>query len=137
MKNKIETPSISKVKKFSNIVVDTINVIGEIKLLAQAKNIPTNEINFNILSYKTTYKMDEEDGWIAIKEHKQLVNFHKDISYILDNKLKIKQDYKIELYHDVREKSRKKFNLIFGVNKQSTKAVATIKSIEISNIIQS
>ncbi|TKX34197.1 flagellar assembly protein A [Campylobacter taeniopygiae] len=94
----------------------------ELLEVSSRTNIDLNELDFKLLAFSTQYCFNDNQ-WEKISE-KDLSLFEKD-EVFLKNDLKIKQEYKIEIFHRINEdKLAHAVKLI--ANKNLTKIVAQI-----------
>lgn len=106
------------------IISYTQNPYQELLSVAQRTNININELDFNLLSFSTQYRFNSDSEWNKISE-KDLNLFDEDENFLKEN-LQIKQEYKIEIFHNANINTS--FNAIKLVaNKTLTKIVAQIE----------
>ncbi len=121
--NPIDENSIQQTE-FQNIIVDTENINQELKNISSTKNIPLNELDFNLISVKTVFKAHKDDEWMEV--NKNNIEQFKDEDFLLNEELLIKQQYKIEIF--IKENEDKLiFDIGLGTNKYLTKIIATVK----------
>ena len=108
------------------IISYTQNPYQELLSVAQRTNININELDFNLLSFSTQYRFNSDSEWNKISE-KDLSLFDEDENFLKEN-LQIKQEYKIEIFHNTNANANTSFNAIKLVaNKTLTKIVAQIE----------
>ncbi len=117
----------TKKPEFKSIIVESENIPREIKSIAAANNIPLWDIDFKIIKVKTLYLLDKDTGWIEADEEK-LKQF-KDKDFLLNEKLKIKQMYKVDIFKIDSEESDTNIlpPIVLGGNKSLTKIITTVK----------
>ncbi len=123
-KNKDENETYSDEVNFQNIIIDTENINQELKNISSSLNIPSNQLDFTILSFKSVFKTHKDDEWMEI--NKSNIEQFKDEDFLLNEELQIKQQYKIEIFLK-DEESMPLLDIILGGNKFLTKIVATVK----------
>ena len=110
---------------FKPIVIDTINVIKEIKNVAIANHLKPTELAFKLLR-TTTYYSDEksENNEMNAEEMKLLL----DDNFLLNPNLKITQHYRVEIYKiaDEEESHTLLPDITLSGNKNLTKIIAII-----------
>lgn len=119
-----ETDDAVETTEFKSIIVDTTNVIEELKNVAVANHLKTTDLSFKILKV-TTYYSDEksENNQVGEEEEKLFL----DDAFLLNPALKITQHYRVEifkinLHHDIHDLPQ--INL--SANKNLTKVVAMV-----------
>ncbi|HED5992037.1 flagellar assembly protein A, partial [Campylobacter coli] len=109
------------------IISYTENPSRELLSVASRTNIALNELDFHLLAFSTQYCLENTE-WIKIAE-KDLTLFEKDEVFLKED-LQIKQEYKIEIFHQTRQdKTANAIKLI--ANKNLTKIVAQINFNEL------
>lgn len=103
------------------IISYTENPSRELLNVASRTGINLNELDFHLLAFSTQYRFGDIE-WKKITE-KELVLFDKD-EIFLKNDLQIKQEYKIEIFHNNNNKTSDYVKLV--ANKNLTKIVAQI-----------
>lgn len=104
-------------------ILHTKDPYKELLLFASEKKCNLEEIDFKLLSFTSFYKIDDEE-WIKANE-KELKIFEEDEKFLTPD-LKIKQEYKIEIYF---KKNLKKeyFEIDLKINELQTLVSAVIK----------
>lgn len=112
---------------FQSIIVDTEDVIKELKAVSSAYKIPINKIDFNILEVKTFFKTSENEEWEELGEDKKDM-FESD-EFLLHEELIVNQQFKIEIFELPKENKKQETlpNITLGANKTLTSILATIK----------
>ncbi len=123
-KSKDENEITEDSSEFQNIIVDTENINKELKSISSSQNIPLNELDFSLLSYKSVFKTHKDEEWMEINEEN--INQFKDEDFILNEELQIKQQYKVEIFK-TEKNSSPLLEIILGGNKYLTKVIATVK----------
>jgi len=115
--------------EFKSIVVESENVPREIKSVAAANKIPVNELDFKIIKIKTMCSLGADEGWIEADDEQ--LNKFEDRLFLLNQDLKVKQTYKVNIFKKENEENENILPVItLGGNKLLTKVIATIKSNE-------
>ena len=110
---------------FKPIVIDTINVIKEIKNVAIANHLKTTELAFKLLRTSTYYSDEKsENNEMNAKEMKLLL----DDTFLLNPNLKITQHYRVEIYKiaDQEEIHTLLPDITLSGNKNLTKIIAIV-----------
>ncbi|ATB69562.1 hypothetical protein SJPD1_1453 [Sulfurospirillum diekertiae] len=119
------TQSDGDVSEFKSIVIDTINVIKELKNVAIASHVKPTELSFKLLR-TTTYYSDEksENNEMNEEELKLLL----DDSFLLNPNLKLTQHYRVEIYKiaDQEEDHTILPDITLSGNKTLTKIIAMV-----------
>lgn len=123
-KSKDENETQTDEVNFQNIIIDTENINQELKNISSSQNIPLNQLDFTIVSFKSVFKTHKDDEWMEI--NKSNIEQFKDEDFLLNEELQIKQQYKVEIF--LKEKNSKPIlDIVLGGNKFLTKIIATIK----------
>ncbi len=123
-KGKDEDDKQTQELTFQNIIIDTENVNQELKNISSSQNIPLNQLDFTLLSFKSVYKASKDEKWTEI--NRSNIEQFRDENFLLKEELQIKQQYKVEIF--LKEQKRAPIiDIILGGNKFLTKIVATIK----------
>ncbi len=123
-KSKDENENQTQEVGFQNIIIDTENVNQELKNISSSQNIPLNQLDFTLLSFKSVFKTHKDDEWMEI--NKSNIEQFRDEDFLLNEELQIKQQYKVEIFLKEKDKSPI-LEIILGGNKFLTKIIATIK----------
>ena len=110
---------------FKPIVIDTINVIKEIKNVAIANHLKTTELAFKLLRTSTYYSDEKsENNEMNAEEMKLLL----DDTFLLNPNLKITQHYRVEIYKiaDQEEIHTLLPDITLSGNKNLTKIIAIV-----------
>lgn len=115
-----------KIKSFDPIIIDTQNIIKELRTVSSAQKIELKYVDFSILEIETEFRTNPKEEWEKITKEKEDLLDSDD--FFIHPELEILQKFKIEIY-DLRTK---KDNIILpdiklGANKAVTKVVATVK----------
>jgi len=111
---------------FAPIVIDSQDVVRELKNVASANKVEANAVDFNLLKISTLYKLEGEEEWTEADES-QLKLFDDD-AYFLNPDLKIEQHFKIEIFDARSQVSATPLpDLSLGANKNLTRVIATVK----------
>ena len=104
------------------IIAHTENPVRELLAVSSRTGINVNELDFELLAFSTQYKLQNQD-WTKISE-KELSIFENNEMFLKED-LQIKQEYKIEIFHNQNEDELfKAVHLV--ANKNITKIVAKI-----------
>jgi hypothetical protein len=119
------------VQTFDSIVIDSQDVVRELKNVASANKVTPNIVDFNILKISTLYKLEGEEEWTEIDESG--LKIFDDDAFFLNPELKIEQHYKIEIFDSRAQVSVTQLpDVSLGANKNLTRVIATVKkSIDI------
>ncbi len=123
-KSKDENENQTQEVGFQNIIIDTENVNQELKNVSSSQNIPLNQLDFTLLSFKSVFKTHKDDEWMEI--NKSNIEQFRDEDFLLNEELQIKQQYKVEIFLKDKDKSPL-LEIILGGNKFLTKIIATVK----------
>lgn len=120
-----ETTHSAQEADFKPIIVDTTNIIKELKDVALANHIKASELDFKLLKV-TTFFSDDKNEHIELDEEKMKLVL--DDAFLLNPYLKFTQHYRVEIYHKASHKSTtENLPLInLSANKNLTKIVATV-----------
>lgn len=107
------------------IISHTQNPYAVLFSVAQRTKINVNELDFTLLSFSTEYRFESKDEWSKLSE-KELSLFDEDENFLKEH-LQIKQEYKIEIFHDPNKNANEVANAVKLIaNKSLTKIVAQI-----------
>ncbi len=123
-KSKDENENQTQEVGFQNIIIDTENVNQELKNISSSQNIPLNQLDFTLLSFKSVFKTHKDDEWMEI--NKSNIEQFRDEDFLLNEELQIKQQYKVEIFLKDKDKLPL-LEIILGGNKFLTKIIATVK----------
>ncbi len=114
----------SETSAFKPIIIDTINVIKELKNVAIANHIKPTELSFKLLKTTTFYSDEKsENNEMSDEEMKLFV----DDNYLLNPNLKFSQHYRVEIYKTTDEVEEVILpDISLSGNKNLTKIIATI-----------
>jgi len=114
----------SETSEFKPIIIDTINVIKELKNVAIANHIKPTELSFKLLKITTFYSDEKsENNEMSDEEMKLFV----DDNYLLNPNLKFSQHYRVEIYKTTDEVEEVILpDISLSGNKNLTKIIATI-----------
>ncbi|MDD2384675.1 MAG: FapA family protein [Sulfurospirillaceae bacterium] len=115
---------------FKSIIIDTANVIKELKHITEANHLKPTDLGFKILKIMTYYSDEKSENNEMNEDEQKLL---LDDNFLLNPHLKIKQFYRIEVYKQTKENSLDFLpTIMLSANKNLTKIVATIsKSHEV------
>ncbi|MDD3344150.1 MAG: FapA family protein [Sulfurospirillaceae bacterium] len=116
--------------EFKSIIIDTANVIKELKHIADANHLKPTDMGFKILKVMTYYSDEKSENNEMTEEEQKLF---LDDNFLLNPNLKIKQFYRVEVYKQTSETNTELLPTItLSANKNLTKVVATVlKSHEV------
>lgn len=114
------------IQSFEPIIVDTKNVVKELKTVSSTQKIELKYVDFSLLDVATIFRTNPNEEWESLTEEKKDI-FDSD-DFFIHKELEIFQQYKIEIF----DSRTKKENLILpeiklGANTNITKVVATVK----------
>ena len=119
------TPHDGGASEFRSIIIDTTNVIKELKNIAIANHLKPTELNFKLLRV-TTYYSDEksENNEMNEEELKLLL----DDAFLLNPNLHLTQHYRVEIYkiENYEDDHTLIPNITLSGNKNLTKIIAMI-----------
>ena len=120
-----ETTDSSQEADFKPIIVDTTNIIKELKDIALANHIKASELDFKLLKV-TTFFSDEKNDHCELDEEKMKLIL--DDTFLLNPQLKFTQHYRVEIFHRLSNKNdtHELPTINLSANKNLTKIVATI-----------
>ena len=110
---------------FKSIVIDTLNVIKELKNVAVANHLKSEDLAFKLLS-TTTYYSDEKSENNEMTEEEQKLLY--DDTFLLNPNLKLAQHYRIEIYksEDQEDEHTPLPDITLSGNKSLTKIIAMV-----------
>ncbi len=112
-------------KEFEPVIIDTTNVMDELKHVASSHNININRLTFKLLKTTTTFKVSKDEEYRELTpEDKKLF---EDNDFLLNPELKIKQHYKIEIFEKKEKEDEIIPEITLSGNRLLTKIVATVK----------
>lgn len=119
-----ETDDAVETTEFKSIIVDTTNVLKELKNVAASNHIKASELSFKILKVTTYYTDEKSENNLVSEEEAKLF---LDDAFLLNPALKITQHYRVEIFkidmhHDIHDLPQ--INL--SANKNLTKVVAMV-----------
>jgi len=116
--------------EFKSIIIDTANVIKELKNVAIANHLKATDLSFKVLK-TTTYYSDEKSENIQVGEEE--AKLFLDDAFLLNPNLKITQHYRVEIYkQEVHLDPHELPPIALSANKSLTKVVAIVsKSHEV------
>lgn len=111
--------------EFKSIVIDTTNVIKELKNVAVANHLNPSELSFKLLR-TTTYYSDEKSENNEMTEEEQKLLY--DDNFLLNPNLKFIQHYRVEIYKiiDQEDDHTPLPDITLSGNKNLTKIIAMI-----------
>jgi len=120
----------SETPEFKSIIVDTTNVIKELKNVSVANHIKASDLRFKILKV-TTFYSDEKSENIQVGEEE--AKLFLDDAFLLNPAIKITQHYRVEIYkNDLHQDPHELPPIALSANKSLTKVVAIVsKSHEV------
>ncbi len=111
---------------FKSIIVESENIPRELKSVAVANKLRVDELDFKILKVKTLYSDGKEEGWIEVDDAKLKMFDSED--FLLNENLKIKQSFKVDIHKKIDEEERPKLpDITLSGNKLLTRIIANIK----------
>ncbi len=113
--------------EFQSIIVDTKDVVKELKAICSTYKLKPQDIDFNILECHTFFRTSEDEEWEELND-KNREMFESD-EFLVHENLQINQNYKIEIFKiDLQKHANDKLPTItLGANKTLTNIIATIK----------
>jgi hypothetical protein len=125
-----ETDSSSETPEFKSIIVETANVVKELKNVSIANNLKVSDLSFKILKITTFFSDEKTENNQAGEEEMKLF---LDDAFILNPNLKITQHYRVEIFkNSINSPMFHLPTITLSANKNLTKVVAMIaKSNEV------
>lgn len=122
----------SEVAAFDPVVIDTKEVLKELRHVASNYKTSLKNVDFRVLEYMTFFRTNPEEEWEELTEKKKDM-FESD-EFMSHESLEISQQFKIEIF----EAKKKSFdahmpNITLGANRTLTSTVTTIhKSYDVT-----
>lgn len=118
------TDETTESSEFKSIIIDTINVMKELKNIAVANHIKPTDLSFKILKIATFYSDDKsEDNEMGEEEMKLIL----DDAFLLNPIIKFKQRYRVEIFKIEKEEDIDILpQITLSGNKSLTKIIATV-----------
>ncbi len=113
-----------------SIIVDTKNPYQDMEFIASNAGVSVDNVDFNIISVDTRYKLKPEDDFISAIDSE--LRMFDDDEFMSNPNLSISQNYKVEFFDRRVKKQPMLPKVSLGTNKNMTKVVASIK--EDSNV---
>lgn len=114
---------------FSPIVIDTINVMKELKNIAAAHKLKTSDLNFKLLRAATFYSDDKTENVEVTPENSKIF---QDEIFMLNPHLRIFQHYRIEIFQIEKEPIIALPEITLSGNQNLTRIIALVsKSHEV------
>jgi len=125
-----DTDKSSETPEFKSIIVETTNVVKELKNVSIANHLKLSELSFKLLKVTTFFSDDKIENNQAGEEEMKLF---LDDAFILNPNLKITQHYRVEIYKIIDTDTSTSLPAIaLSANKNLTKIVAMVsKSNEV------
>ena len=115
-----------EVSTFEPIVIDSQDVVRELKNVASANKVDVGVVDFNLLKISTLYKLEGEEE-LSEADQSQLGMFDDD-TYFLNPDLKIEQHFKVEIFDTRAQVSTTPIpDISLGANKNLTRVIVTVK----------
>ena len=110
--------------EFKSIIIDTVNVIKELKNIAVANHLKSTDLAFKILKISTFYSDDKsEENEMGEEEMKQVL----DDAFLLNPTIKFKQRYRVEIFKIQHNDDLELIpQITLSGNKSLTKIIATV-----------
>lgn len=112
---------------FEPIVVDTKDVIKELKAVASTYKVPLANVDFHLLETSIFFRTNANEEWEKLVENKKQL-FETD-EFFLHEGLQIASEYKIEIFYNNLQDQLNFPTISLGANKTLTNIVATIQKI--------
>lgn len=110
--------------EFKSIIIDTTNIIKELKNVAIANHLKPSDLSFKLLKVTTYYSDEKSENNLVGEEELKLF---LDDAFMLNPHLKITQHYRVEIYKiDEQEVQEEIPEINLSANKNLTKVVATV-----------
>jgi len=119
-----DTDTSSETPEFKSIVIETANVVKELKNVAIANHLKLSELSFKILKVTTFFSDEKTENNQAGEEELKLF---LDDAFILNPNLKITQHYRVEIFKNSEHTPPLHLPTItLSANKNLTKIVAMV-----------
>lgn len=119
-----ETPTDSEKDEFKAIIVDTTNVIKELKHVATSHHLKPTDLSFKLLKVSTFYTDDKSENNEMGEEEMKLF---LDDAFLLNPNVKFTQHYRVEIFKsNVKPSLEELPEINLSANKNLTKVVATV-----------
>lgn len=120
----------NEASEFKSLIIDTANVIKELKHIAEANHLKASDLSFKIHKIMTYYSDEKSENNEMNEEEQKLL---LEDSFLLNPNLKLRQLYRVEIYKISDENSLVHIpEISLSANKNLTKIVATVaKSHEV------
>ena len=110
--------------EFKPIVIDTTNVMKELKNVAIANHLKSTELSFKLLRITTYYSDEKSENNLMGEEEMKLF---LDDQFLLNPNLKFSQHYRVEIYKIIDEEENIFLpDILLSGNKNLTKIIARI-----------
>lgn len=122
---------LDRERKIENIVLETENVLNELKNIARSFHVDESSLDFTLLGYKTFIKdnSEKDSGWLEINKE-SLLELDRE-KFLLNQNILFKQIYKIEIFEKwEREEENIDLKIVLGINRLLTKTIVTVKKSE-------
>lgn len=119
-----ETQIDSEKDEFKAIIVDTTNVIKELKHVATSHHLKPTDLSFKLLKVSTFYTDDKSENNEMGEEEMKLF---LDDAFLLNPNVKFTQHYRVEIFKsNVKPSLEELPEINLSANKNLTKVVATV-----------
>lgn len=109
---------------FKSIIIDTTNVMKELKNIALAHHIKPTDLAFKLLKTNTFYSDEKSENNEMGEEE---MKFFLEDSFLLNPNIKLKQHYRVEIFKIDSQKDKPILpEVTLGGNKNLTKVIATL-----------
>lgn len=107
---------------FEPVIVDTREVVKELKAVASTYKLPIKNIDFHLLEYTTFFRTNEAEEWEELTDTKR--DMFESEDFLSHESLQLFQQYKMEIFQ--AKKSESLPDITLGSNKTLTSIIATI-----------
>lgn len=119
-----QTENSADSTEFKSIIVDTTNVIKEIKNVAASNHIRATDLSFKLLKVTTYYSDEKSENNLVGEEEAKLF---LDDAFLLNPALKVTQHYRVEIFkNDMHNDIHDLPQITLSANKNLTKIVAMV-----------
>lgn len=112
-------------ESFKPLVVDTREVVRELRSIASTYKLSMKSVDFNLLNVSTFYRFSPDDEWQCLEDDKK--NEFDSDEFMRNVDLEIFQQFKIEIFHNLKSKDEVYLpKILLGANKTLTSVIAKV-----------
>ncbi|MDX1808185.1 MAG: flagellar assembly protein A [Sulfurospirillaceae bacterium] len=120
-----EVKNTEEDNEFKSVIIDTENIVDEIKNLSSAYNVHPRDLLFRLIKVSTLYKTNKGDNYKEVSDEE--MELFNDNDFLLNPELRIKQHFKVEIFKKNDSTKDSLPEIVLGGNKSLTKIIATVK----------